>query len=461
MFIKQLYPYNVLQGAVVNLTKYQVFISSTYSDLIEERESIIKAILEMYHIPIGMEMFSAEDEDQWEIIRRTIEVSDYYILILGLRYGSKTSDGISFTQKEYEYALEKKIPILAFVMDEMVSLPRDRRDDDLSEINNFRELVLRNSKMAQFWETKDQLIRNVSISLMKQIMQKPAIGWVRGDKLGSEEALSKELTALSKENRQLREKISDLESKISPKIPMVVLDIEFPAVDDKFNGFGRLISPEKMDINDVEEHLREFVSKGDIEKYNNGLPTELEIERYNSELEKKYILENYSIPLAINVSNEGSTKANNLYIDVTFPDEIFVYDKDEKFTEPQTPLPFCPIKKAQAEYEEKQKEALRKMNPFSSLQDSLGLNNNFSSLGVLSHRELGMHNIRSINQNYWTKLEGNKLTIKIDNLLHTRRRTFDEEFMIAPLKSGKHFIEVNVICEEYGKIETQVIEMAI
>ncbi|EDN67374.1 conserved hypothetical protein [Beggiatoa sp. PS] len=92
--------------------KYQVFVSSTYTDLIEERESIIKAILEMYHIPIGMEMFSAEDEDQWEIIRRTIEISDYYILILGLRYGSKTHDNISFTQKEYEYALEKIYPYL-------------------------------------------------------------------------------------------------------------------------------------------------------------------------------------------------------------------------------------------------------------------------------------------------------------------------------------------------------------
>ena len=142
-------------------TKYQVFLSSTYSDLVDERESIIKAILEMYHIPIGMEMFSAEDEDQWEIIRRTIEVSDYYVLVLGLRYGSKTSEGISFTQKEYEYALEKNIPILAFVMKDTVSLSKDKRDDDLSEINAFRELVLANSKMAQFWDTKDQLIKSV------------------------------------------------------------------------------------------------------------------------------------------------------------------------------------------------------------------------------------------------------------------------------------------------------------
>jgi len=132
--------------------KYQVFVSSTYTDLVDERESIIKAILEMYHIPIGMEMFSAEDEDQWEIIRRTIEISDYYILILGLRYGSKTQDSISFTQKEYEYALEKNIPILAFVLDDSVSLSKDKRDDDLKEINSFREMVLKNSKMSQFWK---------------------------------------------------------------------------------------------------------------------------------------------------------------------------------------------------------------------------------------------------------------------------------------------------------------------
>src|SRR5690606_23733043 len=121
--------------------------------------------------PTGSEMSSAEDEDQWEIIRRTIEVSEYYVLVLGLRYGSKTSEGISCTQKEYEYALEKNIPILAFVMRDTVSLAKDKRDDDLSETNKFRELVLTSSKMAQFGETKDQLIKNVSISLMKQIMQ--------------------------------------------------------------------------------------------------------------------------------------------------------------------------------------------------------------------------------------------------------------------------------------------------
>jgi uncharacterized protein DUF4062 len=58
------------------LSKYQVFISSTYEDLKDERDRVIKAILEMSHIPVGMEMFNAADESQWNIIKRRIEESD-------------------------------------------------------------------------------------------------------------------------------------------------------------------------------------------------------------------------------------------------------------------------------------------------------------------------------------------------------------------------------------------------
>src|SRR5699024_6509644 len=147
------------------------------------------------------------------------------------------------TQKEYEYALEKKIPILAFVMDDAVSLSKDKRDDDLTDINKFRELVLTNSKMAQFWETKDQLIKSVSISLMKQIMQKPGIGWIRGDTDNTDEALSKELSALSKENRELRERVAELESRFSLKAPKIKLDITQPVIDGYFDSYEKVVLP--------------------------------------------------------------------------------------------------------------------------------------------------------------------------------------------------------------------------
>src|SRR4051812_38300340 len=95
--------------------KYQVFVSSTYSDLIKAREEVIKVILSLYQIPIGMEMFSADNEEQWSIIRSTIDNSDYYILIVGHRYGSLTKENISFTEKEFDYAKSIGLPIIAFV----------------------------------------------------------------------------------------------------------------------------------------------------------------------------------------------------------------------------------------------------------------------------------------------------------------------------------------------------------
>lgn len=437
-------------------TKYQVFLSSTYSDLAEERENIIKAILEMYHIPIGMEMFSAEDEDQWEIIRRTIEVSDYYVLVLGLRYGSKTSEGISFTQKEYEYALEKNIPILAFVMKDTVSLSRDKRDDDLSEINKFRELVLTNSKMAQFWETKDQLIKSVSISLMKQIMQKPGIGWIRGDKARADEALSKELTALSKENRELRERVMDLESKISSKLPAIGIDIVPPAIDEHFNSYRTTQMPEPLRFDSIEAHLLEFVSEQDIEKYNNFIPSQQDLEDYNKKCETLYKIKNYSSALVIDVANNGSAKASNVYVDIEFPEGILIYETGEKHSEPKKPIPINPIKRAQAKYVE---QLNAKASALSGLHSRFGLGNELMGLTNLVRPEFDFPKIHPINQRWWTKLEGRKITIKIDSLLHTRHMTFDDEYMVVPLIEGKHTVVVRVICEEYDEIVNTVVEL--
>ena len=100
--------------------KYQIFISSTYSDLVNERKKVQDTILAMYQFPVGMELFSAADKKQWDIIKRTIDTSDYYVLILGNRYGTVIENGedagISYTEKEYRYALSKEIPIHAFLI---------------------------------------------------------------------------------------------------------------------------------------------------------------------------------------------------------------------------------------------------------------------------------------------------------------------------------------------------------
>jgi Domain of unknown function (DUF4062) len=83
--------------------RYQVFVSSTYADLQEERDAVFQTLMRMDCIPAGMELFPAIDEEQFEFIKKVIDGCDYYVLIIGGRYGSLTPEGISYTKKEYDY----------------------------------------------------------------------------------------------------------------------------------------------------------------------------------------------------------------------------------------------------------------------------------------------------------------------------------------------------------------------
>lgn len=93
----------------------QVFVSSTYTDLVEERHSITQTLLKADCIPAGMELFPASDSDKWDLIRRVIDGCDYYLLVLGGRDGSvDPDDNLSFTEKEYKYAVLAGKPVLPF-----------------------------------------------------------------------------------------------------------------------------------------------------------------------------------------------------------------------------------------------------------------------------------------------------------------------------------------------------------
>ena len=96
--------------------KYQVFISSTYSDLVDERRRILDILLMADCIPAGMEAFVATDVEQFEVIKKVIDLCDYYVLIIGKRYGSvNQTTELSYTEMEYEYAKQQQIPVLEAV----------------------------------------------------------------------------------------------------------------------------------------------------------------------------------------------------------------------------------------------------------------------------------------------------------------------------------------------------------
>jgi len=191
--------------------RYQVFISSTYTDLKLERQKVIQTLMEMDCIPAGMELFPAADEEQFEFIKKVIDDCDYYLLILGGRYGSLTSEGISYTEMEYEYALSIKLKVIAFIHGSPGNIPSNKteqKDELKDKFNNFRDKVAEN-RIVKFWTEANELPGLVALSLNKAIKQFPAVGWVRADTVASQEILyeinelRKTNSALLKENKEL------------------------------------------------------------------------------------------------------------------------------------------------------------------------------------------------------------------------------------------------------------------
>lgn len=178
--------------------KYQVFVSSTYEDLKEERLEVIRCLLDNDCIPVGMEQFPASPMTQMEYIEKMLDDCDYYILILAGRYGSLDSDGVGFIEKEYDYAVSKGIPVLVFMIDNIGNIPSKYCDNDpekKSKLMEFRERIKSgsNSKLVKFYSDKGSLTTQVVTSIHKCIQYFPAVGWVRANEVDmeSEEAQSK------------------------------------------------------------------------------------------------------------------------------------------------------------------------------------------------------------------------------------------------------------------------------
>lgn len=191
--------------------RHQIFVSSTFTDLKDERAEVIQAIWEMDCIPTGMEAFVASNESQWDVIKRVIDECDYYVLIIGGRYGSLAAEGISYTEKEYRYAKSVGLPVLAFVhaAPDQIALGRSEQDEALrGKLLSFRGEILKNYPVRE-WKTAAELGAVVSRSLIREMRINPRPGWVRNDG-SSPIALLEQVNRLTEENRTLRETSSSI-----------------------------------------------------------------------------------------------------------------------------------------------------------------------------------------------------------------------------------------------------------
>lgn len=204
--------------------KLQVFVSSTYTDLKEERQAAVEAILDAGHIPAGMELFKAGNESQLKTIYKWIDESDVYMLILGGRYGSiESKSGKSYTQLEYEYALSKDIPVFAVVLNESfltdkvnsLGLPNVLEQKSPEKYQDFKAFVM-SKIIREVNDCKDIKIA-IHTTLNEFLNEYDLIGWVRNTNENDTIQLVKENNSLLKENNSLNKQIQNLQEQLNNK----------------------------------------------------------------------------------------------------------------------------------------------------------------------------------------------------------------------------------------------------
>lgn len=166
--------------------KFSIFISSTYEDLKKERQALIGVALENNFIPVGMEQFHAAPTSQWNVITKMIDECDFYLLVVGGRYGSiDTESGISYTEKEYNYAKSKGMPVLVVIKEAsaITDTEKDTGDDKYDKmrmLDEFREKVKNDGNTVDFFVDLNNLKYVASQTFSNAIgYADDNAGWVR------------------------------------------------------------------------------------------------------------------------------------------------------------------------------------------------------------------------------------------------------------------------------------------
>lgn len=95
--------------------KPNIFISSTVKDLPNEREAAKRAVEKLPANPVMSEFtMNAVDKPSVQACIDEVKKADFYILILGGRYGWELENGISITELEYDTAYKESKPIFVF-----------------------------------------------------------------------------------------------------------------------------------------------------------------------------------------------------------------------------------------------------------------------------------------------------------------------------------------------------------
>ena len=189
--------------------KYQVFVSATCDDLRDERQRLVEALLTAGCIPVGVDLCPRDaGAEQWNTIKALIDECDYYLILVGGRYGTLAPTGISYTHREFIYAQTKRKPMASLIHEHAEGLPPEKRErtaEGVARLRDFKELVARGT-LVRPWNQVDDLKGGVQRLLAQLVKTHPAAGWMRAGQITDLNAV--------RENQELRKQVEDLRKEI-------------------------------------------------------------------------------------------------------------------------------------------------------------------------------------------------------------------------------------------------------
>jgi hypothetical protein len=221
--------------------RYQVFVSSTYDDLKEERRHVMQALLQTKCIPTGMELFPAASEDKEDLIKRVIDDCDYYIVIVAGRYGSLGSHGKSFTEMEFDYAVSSGKSVMGFYHSDADSLPvarSEKTDAGRQRLTEFVEKVKKVRSCAG-WTTPEGLGSAIKTAIINAIENDPKPGWVRATGLPSADAIASLKNSIQRSETKQTQKSTWVAELFEISLKIIYREID---VSDEKNSVWKQIS---------------------------------------------------------------------------------------------------------------------------------------------------------------------------------------------------------------------------
>jgi len=143
----------------------RVYISSTYTDLRAYREAVVSTLRRFGLGVVTMDEFGASDQPPLSAALRAIDESDILVLLLAHRLGYVPPESTkSIVELEYDMAVERGKPVLAFLLDDSVPWPPNQIDADSQGIKRFRDRILQ-ERVADRFTTTEDLAAKVALAI--------------------------------------------------------------------------------------------------------------------------------------------------------------------------------------------------------------------------------------------------------------------------------------------------------